>query len=141
MEERNLNTWEEFEKELGNIRREYEQPDVKLGSSSTLLFRGHQNSCWLLSTTLDRKRKRMLFKDYYRLISKIQPQIETLTGKEWSIPSYPDVEKDVKEYDQFSIKLWSGRCPGSRWRFLHWNLLVELTCAVLKVVRAFISRC
>jgi hypothetical protein len=47
----------------------------------------------------------MLFKDYYRLIANIRPQIETLTGKEWSIPSYPDVEKDVREYDEFSIKL------------------------------------
>jgi hypothetical protein len=112
MEERNLNTWEEFEKELEDVRREYDQPDVRFSSSSTLLFRGHQNSCWLLSTTLDRKRERMLFKDYYRLIANIRPQIETLTGKEWSIPSYPDVEKDVREYDEFSIKLWSGRCPG-----------------------------
>ena len=54
----------------------------------------------------------MLFKDYYRVIARIRPQIETLTGNEGHIPEYPDVEKSVKEYDGFDIKLWSGRCPG-----------------------------
>lgn len=112
MEERNLNTWEEFEKELSDIREEYDRSDAKFSSSSSLLFRGQEKSCWLLSTTLDRKRERMLFKDYYRVIANIRPQIETLTGKEWSIPSHADVEKDVREYDEFSGKLLFGRCPG-----------------------------
>ncbi|MHB8754347.1 MAG: FRG domain-containing protein [Candidatus Acidiferrales bacterium] len=112
MEPRNLNTWEEFEKELSDIRAEYDQSHAKFSSSSSLLFRGHEKSCWLLSTTLDRKRERMLFKDYYRVIANIRPQIETLTDKEWSIPSYVEVENAVKEYDKFSGDLLFGRCPG-----------------------------
>jgi len=106
----NVETWEEFEDGLQRVREEYEQSPRSLKSS--LLFRGQEDSCWSLRTTLERNRERMLFKDYYRIIERIVPQIETLTGNEWPIPSYPDVEKAVKEYDAFSIKLSSGRCPG-----------------------------
>jgi len=111
MEERNLSSWEEFEKALKDIRDEHEQSDVQLKSSS-LLFRGEENSSWSLMTTLDRKRERMLFKDYYGIITRIRPQIETLTGSEWPIPDYPQVRKDVEDYDKFSMELWCGRCPG-----------------------------
>lgn len=54
----------------------------------------------------------MLFKDYYRVIGNIRPQIETLTDKEWLIHSYAEVENAVKEYDKFSGELLFGRCPG-----------------------------
>ena len=110
MEELKVNTWEEFEEGLKKIRNEYQQASTS--QKTPLLFRGQENSCWLLQTTLDRKQERMLFKDYYRMIAKIRPQIETLTKNEWSIPTYPDVEKDVAGYDAFSLQLWSGRCPG-----------------------------
>jgi hypothetical protein len=33
-------------------------------------------------------------------------------GTAWSIPDYPEVEKLVREYEDFSLALWSGRCPG-----------------------------
>ena len=110
MEERNLNTWEEFEEALRDIRKEHDQSDAQLKSS--LLFRGQENSCWLLSTTLDRKRERMPFKDYYGIITRIRSQIETLTSKEWPIPDYPQVRKDLEDYDKFSMDLWCGKCPG-----------------------------
>ena len=110
MEERNVNTWEEFESGFKNIRKERNKPDDSFNSS--LLFRGQENSCWPLRTTLDRNRERMLFRDYYRLIGNIRPQIETLTGKEWPIPEYPEVEKSTQNYDAFNLQLWSGRCPG-----------------------------
>ncbi len=54
----------------------------------------------------------MLFADYYGIITRIKPQIETLTGQEWPIPDYPQVRKDVKDYDKFSMDLWCGKCPG-----------------------------
>jgi hypothetical protein len=110
MEERNVNTWEEFERELKELRKERDKSNKFLKSS--LLFRGQENSCWLLSTTLDRNRERTLFKDYYRVIAKIRSQIEILTGKEWPIPEYPEVEKGVRDYHPFELDLWSGRWPG-----------------------------
>ena len=56
--ERNLNSWEEFEEQLRDIRKQ-----VK----SQLFFRGQSNSTWPLSSTLDREPcgARTLFKDYY----------------------------------------------------------------------------
>lgn len=110
MEERNLDTWEEFEREVKNLRQTREvgfQFD-----RSSLLFRGQENSCWLLSTTLERQRERMPFVDYYRLISNIRPQIESFLETEWSIPDYPEVERLVQGYEDFSLALWSGRCPA-----------------------------
>jgi hypothetical protein len=103
MEERNLDTWEEFERELKELRQARE--DVSESPRSALLFRGQGNSCWLLDTTLERERERVLFRDYYRVISKIRPQIETLIENEWPIPEYPEVERLVEEYDAFSIAL------------------------------------
>lgn len=110
MEERNLNTWEEFEEALGDLRKEHERSSTQLKSS--LLFRGQENSSWPLRTTLDRRRERMLFKDYYGIITRIRPQIETLTSNEWPIPDYPQVRRDVENYDKFSMDLWCGNCPG-----------------------------
>jgi hypothetical protein len=110
MQERNVNTWEEFEKQLQDLRRE--RDESRDSPNSSLLFRGQEDSCWLLKTTLDRKRERMLFSDYYRVISRIQPQIETLTESEWPIPDYPKVEQTTKEYDSFNLQLWGGKCPG-----------------------------
>lgn len=110
MKEQKLNGWEEFEAGLKDVRREYEQSPNS--QKTDLLFRGQENSSWPLQTTLDRKQERMLFKNYYRMIAKIRPQIETLTRNEWSIPDYPEVEKEAADYYALSIKLWSGRFPG-----------------------------
>jgi hypothetical protein len=54
----------------------------------------------------------MLFSDYYRIIARIRPQIESLTGAEWPIREYPDVEQMVQDYDKFSGDFLFGRCPG-----------------------------
>lgn len=110
MEERNVNTWEDFEKQLQDLRGERDASSDS--PESSFLFRGQEDSRWLLKTTLDRKRERMLFSDYYRIISRIQPQIETLTEREWPIPDYPEVERSTKEYDSVNLQLWSGRLPG-----------------------------
>jgi hypothetical protein len=111
MEERNVDTWEQFIKELDEVRREC------AGSSDhrhdrCLLFRGQESSCWRLGTTLERKQQRMLFKDYYRVISKIKPQIESLTGNEWPIPEYPEVERLAKTYEDLDLALWAGDRPA-----------------------------
>ncbi len=108
MEERNVNTWEEFKKELDEVRREHESS----GTPALLpLYRGQENSCWSLSTTLDRKRERMPFRDYYRIIDRIRPQVESLTGQEWPIPEYPKIEELSRKYEFFD-ELGCGRCPG-----------------------------
>jgi hypothetical protein len=104
--ERDVGTWEEFEKELRDLRQQVNSP---------LLFRGQSNSCWPLTTTLEREgreQQAMLFKDYYRIIDVVRTQIESFTDKRWPIPHYPTVERWVKEYDLFSLKLSFGRFPA-----------------------------
>lgn len=110
MEERNVDTWEEFKAELASLRREHGQSQ-KVERIYALLFRGQENSCWLLSTTLDRRRERMLFRDYYRMISRVRSQVESLTGKEWPIPECSEVEERSAIYE-FERDLWSGKCPA-----------------------------
>lgn len=110
MEERDVNTWEDFEKQLQDLRRERDASSDSPNAS--LWFRGQEDSCWLLKTTLDRKREQMLFSGYYHVISRIRSQIETLTEREWPIPDYPEVEQSTREYDAFSLQLLWGRCPG-----------------------------
>ena len=105
MRERNVNTWEEFEDQLEDIRRQIK---------SQLFFRGQSDSKWLLSSTLDREPcgPGTLFKDYYDSISKAKSEIETLTNTDWNIPDYPTVEKWTEDYDQFSLKLDFGGFPA-----------------------------
>lgn len=54
----------------------------------------------------------MLYKDYYRLISVIRPKIEVVTGTQWLMPTYGDVEKLVQDYDPFSMALTFGPRPA-----------------------------
>jgi len=111
MEERNVATWEHFIEGLDEIRKE-RTSSTEYVQNSPLLFRGQGNSCWQLGATLERKRERMPYKDYYRIISKIKPQIETLVGGDWPIPSYPEVERLVTTYEEFNNILWAGDRPG-----------------------------
>lgn len=110
MEEKNVNTWEEFAQALADLRREH--LDAGLHASSAPLFRGQENSRWMLSTTLDRIREGMLFSDYYRRIAKIRPQIESLTNRDWPIPGYPEVERLSRNYQELDQLLWVGPRPA-----------------------------
>jgi len=110
MEERNLDSWPEFKKELVCIRSEHEK--LRESDGDTLLFRGQPDACWLLQTTLDRERERMRVQEYYQLIGKIKPEIESMTGVEWPIPEFPEIEKLLQGYEDFSRALSFGRWPG-----------------------------
>jgi hypothetical protein len=111
MEERNVSTWEEFLGGLEEIRKE-RTSSTDYVQDYPLLFRGQGNSRWQLSATLERARERMLYRDYYRIIDKIRPQIESLVGDDWPIPPYPEVERLVKTYDEFDYILWAGDRPA-----------------------------
>lgn len=111
MEERNVATWEQFLGGLEEIRRA-RTGSLDHAQDYPLLFRGHGNSCWQLSATLERARKQMLYRDYYHIIDKMRPQIESLVGGNWPIPPYPEVEQLVRTYDEFDRILWAGDRPA-----------------------------
>ena len=94
-----LRTWEEFEEQLKEIRKERAEHQKKLGPrSSELLFRGQEYSCWPLSTTLERSdREGMSIADYYLLICRVQPQVESFTGSSWNLPQWPEIKELLGE--------------------------------------------
>jgi hypothetical protein len=101
-----VNSWEEFEQKLLEVRSQTK-------SRLPLLYRGQEQSSWSLSTTLERNSGlHMPFKDYYRRISTVKPQIESFTETLWEMPEYPAIENLVREYDEFSLLLSSGKIPA-----------------------------
>jgi|CXWL01.1.fsa_nt_gi hypothetical protein len=99
MKKQNVCSWEEFEKELLKLQplRSQRKSETKLYVSD-LLFRGQRDSTWTLSTTLDRQNKRQFtLSQYYELISRARPQIESLTGMAWNIDGFSKYQKWLDE--------------------------------------------
>jgi hypothetical protein len=101
VQEKDLSDWGAFECELLELRQEFGR------SPSELLFRGQNDSKYLLTTTLERAGcERMRLKDYYQLVaSQIRPAVETFTGVIWDVPQY-SVELETSFYDRelFSLR-------------------------------------
>jgi hypothetical protein len=106
--EHNLRSWEGLLKELSAPK-----------DSKDLFFRGHANSAWSLTTTLERHGcDRMNVAEYYELIGRVKPQVESITGSRFDLPDYPKVLKLLESYDSFSLALSFGGFPGYSF-FLH----------------------
>lgn len=94
MEGKDLPNWGALERELEDLRLQLKT------SASRLLFRGHADSTFRLTTTLERAGcQRMLFRDWYRLATRIKPAVETLSGVKWDLPDY-----SVEIEDMFQTK-------------------------------------
>ena len=108
MEEKDLNNWQQIEKEIATL--EQERIEKKMDTNlhiSKHLFRGHGDSNWKLETTLDRYREEDIYlKEYYRSIFASKHQIETFTGREWELPTPPEYNKilDKEGYLYFFTK-------------------------------------
>ena len=106
--------WEECEAKLKKLQKERAERQKLPGPPpSRLLYRGQENASWQLTTTLERSRREEIpLADYYGLISRVKPQIETFVGTKWDIPEYPEIEKSLREYETFFNKLFWGRLPA-----------------------------
>lgn len=95
MKEFDLDSWEKFEKQLKSLEKERLQQEC----SSKFLYRGQGDYTLNLLTTLERNgQERLSLMEYHRLISAVKPQIESFTGVNWNILSYPHgIEKWLKE--------------------------------------------
>lgn len=101
MNEKNLDSWSEFEEvleELDSCRsRLTESSDL---SVSEYLFRGHSSSKWALQTTLERfTTKPLSLAKYYDFASRAKTQIEVFANKNWhtSIPDPNEFKEWLKE--------------------------------------------
>jgi hypothetical protein len=71
---------------------------------SGLLYRGQSDSSWGLATTLERSDTGNLsLRQYYRLISAVKPQVEALTGTEWSAPDIADYDAWLSERNHMAV--------------------------------------
>ena len=92
--------WETFEKRLQEVR----DAEISAGRTAELFFRGVGGSTWELTTTLERAgREGIRISDYYELISRLKPQIETFTGSTWEIATWPKVERLLQDWDAWAL--------------------------------------
>ena len=100
MNETRLNDWQEFEHKINDLRKEFPKP-------AKLVFRGIGDSTWPLKTTLERHQSvEMSFTDYYRVITAVQPQIQSFTKTTWNeIEPYLEVERMAREYEELDLRL------------------------------------
>ena len=97
----NVRSWESFEKKLKEIRL----AEISAGRSEEFLFRGLRDSTSPLATTLERAGLvRGRISEYYKMISHTKPQIETLTGLKWDIPSFPVFEESMRNHDTWALR-------------------------------------
>jgi hypothetical protein len=94
-----VKSWGEFEATIGMIADNYES-----SSETPLLFRGHADADWPLATTLERRSKILncRFEQYFRIIMRVKPEIETYSGKRWDDIKYDDVTRWTSTYEGFS---------------------------------------
>lgn len=92
-----LENWDEFEDRLRSLKEEYPPP-------RSLLFRGLEDDRYKLTTTLERHgNSGMSFADYYRLTSRVRPQIESFTGRKWNVPEFPEYLTWLDENDSLGL--------------------------------------
>ena len=88
-----VDSWDEFEDRIRRLKGQYPPP-------RSLLFRGLEDDRYRLTTTLERHGKSgMSFAEYYRLISRVRPQIESFTGRKWNVPEVPKYLTWLADHD------------------------------------------
>ena len=113
-------TWEEFEEKLKELQEK--APDEHRPDSLPFLYRGQENSCWTINTTLERPldgRVSIPFGDYYLSIYRAKPEIESYTEKSWDVPDPPEVKSLTERVEPFTsftkeaFKTW-----GQVWSYM-----------------------
>jgi hypothetical protein len=101
-----LKTWEEFKARAAEVKASMSE------SISPVLFRGQQSSSWNLDTTLDRQKSFLSIEEYYYLIIRLKPQIESFAGIRWNDePQFLEITELANDYDKYRHALRSGYPP------------------------------
>lgn len=90
-----VTTWEECVAKVAGIKQDH--PD----NADTVCFRGQSDSSWPLTTTLERRNENRsyTFLEYYRLMLRTKPEIESTFGERWEIPSFEDFNEWSRSWD------------------------------------------
>src|ERR1700730_8561050 len=91
--ETSVRTWRDCERPLLKIENENKK------SLTGVWFRGVSDAKWELKTTLERRVPQPIsVAEYFELMSRVQPEIETFTGKVWQLPDWSEPESDFGGY-------------------------------------------
>jgi hypothetical protein len=98
-------TWEDFLGRLADVHRQQPtRPTRPGGHVSDFLYRGQPSSDLALTTTLERSKwGNTSLQRYYWLMSIVKPQIETVTGREWTILDVPEYGEWLRERDHMAL--------------------------------------
>lgn len=104
METREMESWDQFEKELKDLERKRAELESERSPFyvAPLLFRGQGSSVWQLKTTWERYwpgelPDRLAF--YYGRMLAAKPQIESVTGRRWKLPTQEEFLNRLREQD------------------------------------------
>ena len=114
-----LHTWEEFEERLKELQEK--ALDERRPESLPFLYRGQENACWSVTTTLERPPdgREMSFEHYYESIYRAKSEIESCTEKSWDIPDPPEVGRLTERVEPFaSFKAKDFRDWGQVWSYM-----------------------
>ena len=96
------NDWSEFLNALEFVKNKYGTYSVDSGDDQAtqkeyqILYRGQVDKKWELSTTLERKtNKEIDVLQYMQLACSSVEEIESFTNKNWNVPDYPELEKEI----------------------------------------------
>ena len=99
MKEFKLESWGDFKNAVTDLRAEYEQMR-KTHAVSRPSFRGHSSDEWKLETTLERAgQPNMSLEEYGALMSRIAPEICTITNRSYNVPSRIEWQDWLKKID------------------------------------------
>ncbi len=113
MKEHNLDSWHEFQGEIGKLIANQKDKEQKGTHYSDLLFRGQTNASWALETTLERwAGTDILLLRHFADLSLIHEEVESLTSQRWEIPTYSGFEEEL------SSDVLRYPIPGQLYEFL-----------------------
>ena len=100
---RAMRTWEEFQAAIAIFQTESNTYLYRL------LYRGHADSSWKLHTTLERAHMmRVSMGQYYGLMRRIKPALESLTDRSWPMTYPPEITRVLTEYGAGMDSFGSG---------------------------------
>lgn len=103
-----LKSWTEFPQAITNIRTELGMRTIDVPETdpvtleNQILFRGQADSGWQLQTTLERATDSPItVQSYLQRADSCVNEIESVTGREWKLTSYPEIKKEIEENQDF----------------------------------------
>jgi hypothetical protein len=105
-----VNSWEDFLTQLARLRSARQSAGV----NDTFLYRGLSDSIWPLDTSLERfGRRDCRILAYMESILRISSQVESLTDRQWLLPTFPEVQRVLA-----SPTFWDVEFPGKASSYL-----------------------